>query len=42
MFLAKTKLNTIDVLDSKALTESNICHDEFVLTNDVLKELNNM
>ena len=40
--LAKSKLNSIEVLISKALTESNISHDEFVLINNVLKEYDNM
>ena len=36
--LAKSKLNSIEVLISKALIDSNISHDEFVLINSVLKE----
>ena len=40
--LAKTKLNSIEVLISKALINSNISHDEFVLTNNALKEYVNM
>ena len=36
--LVKSKLNSIKVLISKALTDSNISHDEFVLINNVLKE----
>ena len=36
--LAKSKLNTIEVLIYKALIDSNICHNEFVLINNVLKE----
>ena len=36
--MLKTKLNTIDVLISKALIDSNISHDEFVSVNNVLKE----
>ena len=36
--LAKSKLNSIEVLISKALINSNISHDEFVLINNVLKE----
>ena len=40
--LAKSKLNSIEVLISKTLTESNISHDEFVLINNVLKEYDNM
>ena len=38
VLLAKSKLNNIEVLISKALTDSNISHDEFVLINNVLKE----
>ena len=38
MLLAK--LNGIEVLVSKALIESVIIHDEFVLINDALKEYN--
>ena len=40
--LAKFKLNSIKVLLSKALINSNISHDEFVLVNNVLKEYNIM
>ena len=32
VLLAKSELNSIEVLISKALTDSNISHDEFVLT----------
>ena len=39
VFLAKSKLNSIEFLISKALIYSNISHDEFVLINNVLKEL---
>ena len=38
MFIAKSKLNSIEVLISKVLIDSVISHDEFVLINDVLKE----
>ena len=38
VLLAKPKLNSIEVLISKALIDSNISHDEFVLINNVLKE----
>ena len=38
VFLAKFKLNSIEVLTSKALVDSNICHDDSLLI-DVLKEL---
>ena len=40
--LAKTKLNTTEVLFSKALIDSNISHDEFVSIDFVLKEYNEM
>ena len=39
--LATSKLNSIEVLISKALLDSNISHNEFVLTN-VLKEFYDM
>ena len=42
VLLAKSKLNSIEVLISKALIDSNISHDEFVLMNNVLKEYDNM
>ena len=40
--LAKSKLNSIEVLISKALIDSNISQDELVLINHVLKEYDNM
>ena len=42
VLLAKSKLNSIEVLISKALIDSVISHDEFVLINNVLKEYNEM
>ena len=42
MLLAKTKLDTIEVLISKALNNSYISHDEFVSVNNVLREYNEM
>ena len=42
MLLTKTKLNSIEVLISKALIDSNSSHDEFVLINNVLKEYDDM
>ena len=42
VLLAKSKLNSIEVLISKALIDSNISHDEFVLINNVLKEYEDM
>ena len=40
--LAKSKLNSVEVLVSKALIDSIISHDEFVLINNVLKEYSEM
>ena len=40
--LAESKLNSIEVLIRKALTDSNVIHDEFVLINNPLKEFCNM
>ena len=37
VLLAKSKLSSIEVSISKALIDSNISHDEFVLINNVLK-----
>ena len=37
VLLAKSKLNIIEVLISKALIDSVVSHDEFVLINNVLK-----
>ena len=42
MLLAKAKLNTEEVLISKAVIDSNISHDEFVAINNVLKKYDNM
>ena len=42
LLLAKTKLNNVEVLISKALTNSYISHEEFVLLNDVLKKYDDM
>ena len=36
--LAKSKLNRIEVLNSKVLIDSNISHNEVVLINNELKE----
>ena len=38
VLIAKSKLNSIEVLISKALIDSSVYHDEFVLINYVLKE----
>ena len=40
--LAKSKLNSIEFLISKALINSVISHDEFLLINNVLKEYEEM
>ena len=37
VLLAKSKLNSIEVLISKALIDSNISHNDFILINNVLK-----
>ena len=42
MLLGKVKLNTINVLTSKALIDSYISYDEFVSINKVLREYNEM
>ena len=42
VLLAKSKVNIIGVLISKALIDSNISHDEFVFINDLLKEFCDM
>ena len=42
VLLAKSKLNSIEVLISKALIDSVISHDEFVLINNVQKEYGEM
>ena len=42
VLLGRTKLDVIEVLVSKALTDSYISHDKFVLVNDVLGEYHEM
>ena len=42
LLLAKFKLNSVEVLISKALIRSNISHDEFVLTYNMPKELHDI
>ena len=39
---AESKFSSIEVLICKNLIDSNIIHDEFVLTNNVLKEFYDM
>ena len=38
LLLEKSKFNNVEVLISKALTNSNIIHDEFLLINKMLQE----
>ena len=38
ILLAKSKLNSIGFLISKALIDSNISHGEFILINNLLKK----
>ena len=38
LLLEKSKLNSIEALISKALIDSNVSHNEFVLINNVLKK----
>ena len=40
--LTKSKLNSIEILISKALIDPNINHDEFVLIRNVLKDFYDM
>ena len=42
VLLAKSKLNSIKVVITKAWIDLVISHDEFVLINNVLKEYNDM
>ena len=42
VLLAKFKINSIEILISKILINSNISHDELVLINNVLKEYDDM
>ena len=42
ILLAKSKLYLIEALFSKALIDSNISHDEFILINNLLKEYADM
>ena len=42
VFLTKTKLNSIEVLICKALTDSYPSHDRFILVKNVLKEFDDM
>ena len=40
--LAKTKVNSIEVLIYKVLIDSNISQDEFILMNNVRKKYDDM
>ena len=40
--LGKAKSNSMEVVISKALIDSNMSHDEFFLINNLLKEYNYM
>ena len=40
--LPKTKLNSIEILISKTLINSNYSHEEVVLINNILKEYDDM
>ena len=42
VLLAKSKLNSIEVLVTNVLIDSNIFHGEFILINNVLKEYDDM
>ena len=42
MLIAKSKVNSTEVLISQVLVNSNISHNEFILRNNVLKELDDM
>ena len=42
VLLAKCKLNSIEISNSKALIDSNISHDGFTLINNVLEEYGNL
>ena len=42
VLLAKSKLNSIEILTSMALIDSDVSHDEFILINNVLKEYDEM
>ena len=42
LLLAKSKLNSVEVLIFKVLIDLNISHDEFVLINNVPEEFDDM
>ena len=39
VLLAKSKLDSIEVLSSKVLVDSNISHDQFVLIHNLLRKI---
>ena len=42
VLLGKDKLNTTEILISKALIDSYVSHDQFTSINNVLREYNEM
>ena len=38
VLLAKSKLDSIEVLSSKVLVDSNISHDQFILIHNLLRK----
>ena len=42
VLLAKSQLNSIEVLVSKALIDSSISHAQFILINNIIKEYDDM
>ena len=42
VLLVKSKLNSVEILVSKTLLDSNVSHNVFVLINNVLKEFCDM
>ena len=42
VFLGKSKLDSVEILISKALIDSNISHNAFILINNALKEFDDI
>ena len=42
VLLTKSKLNSVEILISNVIIDSNTSHDEFVLINNVLAEYDDM
>ena len=42
VLLAKSQLNSIEVLVSKALIDSNISHVQFILIDNIIKKYDDM